>query len=79
MEKILQVHEECIRVAEEALRLGAERRYDILDTLGLAYGRLRDYPQARSYMAEALEKVPPHAADAVAGPEDGVRVCPVFS
>lgn len=49
---------EALRVIETAFKNGAERRYDILDTLGLAYGRLHRYAQARQCFIEALEKVP---------------------
>ncbi|MBI3333247.1 MAG: tetratricopeptide repeat protein [Candidatus Omnitrophica bacterium] len=51
--------EEARRVIEAAFAGGAERRYDILDTLGLAYRGLRQHVKAEEIFREALEKVPP--------------------
>lgn len=55
-------YEESIRIGEEALRKGAERRCDLLDTIGLAYCRMKDYKKGQAYLAEALEKTPPEDA-----------------
>lgn len=49
---------EAIRLIEAALAQGAARRYDILDTLGLAYCRLKRPAQARACLLEALGQVP---------------------
>lgn len=50
---------ESVRIGEEALRKGADRRHDLLDTLGLAYCRLEDHKKGQAYLVEALEKTPP--------------------
>ncbi|MBI3317537.1 MAG: tetratricopeptide repeat protein [Candidatus Omnitrophica bacterium] len=55
---------EAVRVIETAFGQGAERGYEILDTLGTAYCRLKQSPKARTCFLEALEKVPPENAQA---------------
>lgn len=51
--------QEAVRIIETAFRNGAEKRFDILDTLGVAYGRLKEYRAAREYLSEAARKAPP--------------------
>ena len=55
---------EALRTIEAVLRNGAQRQYDLLDTLGLAYCRLKHYPQAKDCFREALEKVPSENVEA---------------
>ena len=52
---------EALSVIETSFKNGAERRFDSLDTLGVAHCRLKEYEQARGYLSEALRGVP--AAD----------------
>ncbi len=47
---------EAVRLIETAFKNGVERRADILDTLGLAYCRRKQYPKARHCFREALDK-----------------------
>ena len=49
---------DAARTVEAAFRGGAERRYDILDTAGLAYCALNRPDQARNLFMEALQKAP---------------------
>lgn len=51
--------QEAVRVIETALQAGAERRFDMMDTLGVAYCRLKQYDKAQEYFREALGKMPP--------------------
>jgi tetratricopeptide (TPR) repeat protein len=51
-------YQEAIHVIQEAFKKGAPRQYDILDTLGLAYCKLRDSKTAQACFREALEKIP---------------------
>jgi len=50
--------QEAVRLIEVAFQHGAARSYDILDTLGVAYRRLKRLPEARACFQEALRKVP---------------------
>ncbi len=49
---------EAADVIELAFKNGAQRSADILDTLGMAHCRLKEYGQARKYLLEAAQKVP---------------------
>lgn len=50
---------EAARILEKALQAGAERRHDLLDTLGQAYMRLKQPDKARACFLEAQERRPP--------------------
>jgi tetratricopeptide (TPR) repeat protein len=58
--------EETVRLIEQVFKAGAPRDYDILDTLGLAYCRLKQQEAGQAYFAEALQNTPGARFDAVA-------------
>ncbi len=49
---------EAIEVLQTAFKNGAERHFDILDTLGTAYCRTPDTQRGRDYLNEALGQTP---------------------
>ncbi len=50
---------EAAKVVERAFQKGALRNFDILDTAGLAYCRLKERSRAEEFFREASAKVPP--------------------
>jgi tetratricopeptide (TPR) repeat protein len=51
-------YQEAIDVIEKAFKNGAERQYDILDTLALAYCKSGEFKKAQECFQEALNKIP---------------------
>lgn len=50
--------QEAVNVIEATFKSGAQRQVDILDTMGTAYCRLKEYEPARRYLFEAIQKIP---------------------
>lgn len=68
-------YEESIRVGEEALRRSPQRRHDLLDTVGLAYCRMKEYGKGQAYLVEALEKAPTEDAGAIRAIRSHLEEC----
>ncbi len=64
----------AVQIGEETLRRLNRRPADLLDTVGLAYCRLKNTEKGRSYLMEALEQLPPES-EASQAVQNHLREC----
>jgi tetratricopeptide (TPR) repeat protein len=58
-------YQEAIDIIEAAFKNGAERQYDNLETLALAYCKSGRFEEALNSFQEAVNKVPPDNVNAL--------------